>query len=158
MEEIAILQNGLPVFAGESWHEHVEAWRRNADDLEERLWTLGAIASSLTNRYGDRAIPEFASEVAYSPRRIWELAATYKAWEQRDRAHDLSFKHHTIAARSEDPDRAMEKATFGDGRRPLSTRELAEVVKAEDEPGRVEEAGATRTCEACGGTGEVPVD
>lgn len=161
MNEVAILQNGLPVFGGESWESHVEAWKASSENLEERLWTLGAIAASLTNRYGDKAIPEFASEVMYSPRRVWELAATYKAWEMRDRAHDLSLKHHTIAARSEDPDAAIEKAIEGDGslpRKPLSTRQLAELVKAEDEPEAAHKVEATMACPACGGSGEVPVE
>lgn len=153
--EKAARPNTLPTFSGShrSWDEHVNEWRTMAESLEDHLWYLGSIAASITTKYGDRAIPEFAQAVNYSPRRIYEMAATYRAWECRDRAHDLSFKHHTIAARSEDPERVIEAALSSP--KPMSTRELERVVKAEDEPESVEKV-KTRICEACGS--EVPVE
>lgn len=149
MSEIVVMQNGLPSFDAQTYPEHVEAWREVADQLEERLWALGAIAASLTKRYGEKVIPEFASDVNYSARRIWELAATYKAFENRDRAQDLSFKHHTIAARDEDPDKAIEVAIEGDGQRPYSTREFEEARGHRDTPKNTETV--TRiVCPDCG--------
>lgn len=156
MNNIAVLQNGLPAFSGGSFEDHVLAFERVRDEAEEKLWTLGAIAESLTRSYGDRAIPEFASAVNYSASRIYELAATYKAWSGLDRAEDLSFTHHAIAARSEDPESAISRA-LGDSELTRSTRKFAAAVKAEDEPEGVEEVKVTRVCEACGGSGEIPV-
>ncbi len=149
-------ETGLPTFESRDWDSHVAAWREVHDQLEERLWALGAIAASLTRSYGDKAIPAFASEVNYSARRVWELAATYKAWENRDRAHDLSFKHHTIAARAEDPDEAIEMALTSE--KPMSAEDLRVAIKGQQEPRAVEVVATTRPCEACGGTGEVPLD
>lgn len=145
--------NNLPTFRGSSWDEHVNEWRMAAESLEDHLWYLGSIAASLTRKYGDRAIPEFAQAVNYSARRVWEMAATYKAWENRDRAQDLSFKHHTIAARSEDPERVIETALSAP--KPMSTRELERVVKDEGEPENVERA-ETKPCPTCNGDGRVP--
>ncbi len=154
MMDPATRPSDLPYFSGSSWDEHVNEWRTVSESLEDHLWYLGSIAASLTRKYGDRSIPEFAHAVNYSARRVWEMAATYKAWEQRDRAHDLSFKHHTIAARAEDPDAAIDKAlTHEPG--PMSTRELEQALRKEEEPANVEHA-ETRICPACGS--EVPVD
>ena len=148
-----VTRGDLPAF--ETWDDHVNEWITVSKSLEDHLWYLGSIAASITRKYGDKAIPEFAVAVNYSPRRIWELAATYKAWEYRDRAHDLSFKHHTIAARSEDPDGVIEQALSAE--RPMSTRELERVVHEEGEPPDVVRVEAV-TCPRCGGRGEVPVE
>jgi hypothetical protein len=156
MSEVAILQNGLPAFSGGSFEQHVEAFERIRDEAEDKLWTLGAIAESLTRSYGDKAIPDFAAAVNYSASRIYELAATYKAWSGRDRAEDLSFTHHAIAARSEDPEGAIVRA-LGDSELTRSTRKFAAVVKAEDEPEGVVEV-ETRRCPTCEGEGRIPVD
>ena len=123
----------LPTFESSDWQAHVEAWTQVAEQVEERLWMLGAIAESLARHYGDRAIPEFAKDVNYSARRVWELAATYKHWKNRDRAQDLTHKHHTVAARHEDPEEAIEIALAGEPGKPgpLSANKLERVLKGE---------------------------
>lgn len=147
-----IISTNLPVFTGESWDDHVNEWITASKKLEDHLWYLGSIASSITVRYGDRAIPEFAQCVDYSPRRIWELAATYKAWEKCDRAHDLSFKHHTIAAREENPEEAIEIALASPKR--MSSREFESALKGREQQGA--ELVETVDCPACQGSGRVP--
>ena len=87
--------------------------------------------------------------MGYSARRIWELSATYQAWQNRDRAQDLSFKHHTIAARDESPEEAIEVAIRGDGTRPYSTRELEAALGHKDEPKNVETVELV-VCPHCG--------
>ncbi|MCL6437233.1 MAG: hypothetical protein K6T51_01370 [Rubrobacteraceae bacterium] len=140
----------LPVFRGESWEEHVSAWLEVEESMQNHLWALAAIAASVTTRYGEKAIPKFASEVGYSTRRIYELASTYRAWQYRERSQGLSFQHHAVAARAEDPEAAIERAEV-EG---LSTRELAAEVRREKEEGA--EVVEMMPCPTCGGTGEVP--
>lgn len=67
--------------------------------------------------------------------------------EHRKRSQILSFKHHTIAARAEDPDQAIEEAEVEE----MSTRELDRKVSGkEPEP--------MQRCPTCNGRGRVPVE
>jgi hypothetical protein len=140
----------LPVFRGEGWESHVSSALVVREGLEEHLWALAAICASVDRKFGQKSIPRFASEIGYSARRVWELAATYTAWESRERSRNpaLSFQHHAIAARAEEPERAIEEAE-DEG---LSTRQLAARVKKDEEEGRTK----TVVCSACGGRGRVP--
>lgn len=148
--------NGLPVFHGETWEEHVSQALVVKEEIEERLWRLAAIYASLTSRYGEASIPKFASEIGSSARRIYEMAATYKAWESRERSHICSFSHHTIAARETvieaglDPEALIRQAEDEN----LSTRELEQQI-AEYRRVTQNREPETRTCPRCGGSGEV---
>lgn len=159
MSEIAVAveegrPDALPTFEAEDFESHVYAFRQVSEEIEERLWMLAAIAASVSSKYGERSIPDFAQKVGKSPRRIYELAYTYRAWYQRDRAQDLSFKHHTVAARRdpENPERPIERAIQEN----LSANKLEETLIAEEEPQNVEVVHDTRVCPTCNGSGEVP--
>lgn len=155
--DLARLPEGvdLPVFRAESWEEHVETWRALEEVAEDAKWKQAAIAASLTARWGEKGevLSRFASEVGCSARRVYEYAATWKAFASARRSEVLSFHHHTLAARAEDPQRAIEKAEV-EG---LSTRELAEEIRREEEPGEVEVVQKMMVCPTCGGSGEVPL-
>ncbi len=161
-----------PVFKGVEFDEHVESWRQVNDSLEGHLWMLGAIASSFTTNYGSDDVGRFAYEVACSKRYVWQLSKTYEAYNDENctRVQNLSFKHHTVAARSAEPQKALEQA-HDNG---WSTRELEDVVKAEKPKGSakykknrkaekpqegddVEETTETMVlCPCCEGHGVVP--
>jgi hypothetical protein len=149
---------GLPLFDNVAYEAHVEAFKHVHAGIEERLWALGAIVDSLERNYGRQAIPEFAGDVGYSPRRVWELGQTYRAWKERDRAQNLSFRHHTIAARQDDPDWAIEIAltTPTPHGGPLSTREFEEELQQRKEEAYVVEGAEVvtrRECPRCNGEG-----
>lgn len=104
MSELALfVSEDLPVFQGESYEEHVSGWLAVDTSLQGHYWMLGAIAGSLDKRYGDDITGKFASDVRSSRSRIYQYAQTYKTWENYNRLESLSFHHHTMAARSEDP-------------------------------------------------------
>lgn len=132
MNEIALVRDGLPVFHGESYEEHVSTWLEVDSSVQGHYWMLGAVAASLIKRYGEDVTGKFASDVGASRDRIWRYARTYRAWENLQRSNLLSFQHHTIAARSDDPQRALEVAEDEQ----LSTRELEEFVKTGEIPER----------------------
>ena len=137
----------LPVFQGETWEEHVSAWAQVEDEMQDRLWMLAAVAASVTTVYGDQSIGSFAAEVGCSARRVYDYAATYKAWQSRQRSQSLSFHHHTIAARAEEPEKVIEEAEIEE----MSTRELERKVSGkESEP--------MERCPTCNGRGRVPVE
>ena len=134
----------LPRFTAEDWESHVSTALALKESLENHLWHLAAVCASVSTKYGEQSIPRFAGEIGVSARRVYDYAATYSAWESRTRSQILSFKHHTIAARAEDPQRAIEEAEDGQ----LSTRELDDRIK-----GRPSQE--MEKCPACNGRGRV---
>lgn len=132
MSELALVQDELPVFRGQSYEEHVSTWLEVDRSVQGHYWMLGAVAASMVKRYGDDVAGKFASDVGASRDRIWRYARTYRAWENLQRSNFLSFQHHTIAAKSDNPQKALEVAE-SEG---LSTRELEDLVKTGEIPDR----------------------
>ncbi len=123
-------KDGLPVFHGKTFEDHVEAWKYVNESVECRLWALGAIAASLVKKYGDGDVKRFAGEVRLSRTRIYEIADTYRKFEKSERSDILSFHHHTVAAKAKDPVEAIHKAEDGE----WSTRQLDRYVETGIEP------------------------
>jgi hypothetical protein len=121
-----------PVFRGVSYEEHVSTWLEVDSSMQGHLWMLAAIDASLVKRYGEDVTGKFASDVGASRRRVQEYAMTYEEWQKRERSRfsSLSFHHHTIAARAEDPEAALEAAE----EEGFSTRELEEFVTTGKHP------------------------
>ena len=145
-ETLPVPQGDLPTFTAEDWESHVSTALVLKESLENHLWHLAAVCASLTTRYGDESIPKFASEIGYSARRVYDLSATYTAWQFRKRSQSLTFHHHTIAVRAEDPEKAIEEAEDEE----LSTRELESRI-AGKKPEMMEK------CPTCNGRGRIPV-
>ena len=123
----------LPVFQPQSgddadiFDEHVSYWRAHWDDMQDRLWHLAAIAASLESRYGESTVKRFAYEVQCSSSWIYQLARTYRVWQDKQRSQILSFSYHAIAAEASDPVAAIERAELEN----LSTRQLRAEIKGE---------------------------
>lgn len=113
-------RGGLPVFHGKTLDDYVSQWRKIDAATERNLWALAAIAASLVTKYGDGQVREFSETVGVTGSRIYQLAATYRNFENSTRFENLSFKHHTIAARSASPGTAIAIAA----KEGWSTREL----------------------------------
>lgn len=151
---------GLPVFKGEGFDEHVETWRTVDESMQNHLWFLGAIASSLEKKHGEDSAGRFASRVGCSTRRVRQFAYTYREWEKRKALSVLSFHHHTISARDPNPERVLKQAHDNS----WSTRELEQVVKqhrieAGEKKEDIEEEEEHKTvmiCPQCEGNGVVP--
>ncbi len=149
MNDLPALVGDLPVFQSEDYLEHVEMWRALEEAGDDVKWRQAAVAASLTAKWGEKAqvLSQFASEVGCSARRIYEYAATWKAFASARKSEILSFHHHTIAARAEEPEAAIERAEI-EG---LSTRELERDVSGK-EPEPMER------CPTCNGRGRVLVE
>lgn len=125
-------EENLPIFEQESYEEHTSAWITVDQSIEGHRWALGAVAASLTKRYGDDIVGKFASDVQSSKARIWSYAQTYRAFKNSTRVEFLSFRHHTIASRTDDPAQTIELASEYE----LSTRELDHMVHTGELPVR----------------------
>lgn len=130
MNELALTTEELPTFKGTEYEDHVNTWLDVDRSVQGHYWMLGAIAASLVKEYGEDAIGKFAGDVGASKQRIWRYARTYRDWENFQRSNILSFHHHSVAGRSDDPQRAIEVAEDEQ----LSTRELETFVKTGELP------------------------
>lgn len=126
---------GMPTFSGNTFDDHLNAWRQVVGDVELDLWKLGAIASSLVRTHGESDVVKFGKEVGLGKSRIYEIAQTYKAFENSSRSEKLSFKHYTNALPAPDPVAAVKKAeTKG-----WSANQLKRFVETGLEPGEKSE-------------------
>lgn len=123
---------GLPVFLGKTYEEHVDAFQGIDKSVDARLWALAAVAASLKTKYNEQTIQKFAHEVRHSAVYIYELATTYRKFENSTRVEILSFTHHRIAARAKDPQKAINAANDDE----MSTRELEKWIKRQEPPTR----------------------
>lgn len=111
------------------WEEHVNEWQKAATEVQAGLFKLGAIAASLTTRYGERDVQRFAHEVGVSTALIYERASTYKQINtKRVTIHPvLPYTHHKLAAATDRPDYWLNRAE--DER--WSSRQLDAAIKGE---------------------------
>lgn len=142
MSELAINSEQLPVFTATEYEDHVNSWLDVDRDMQDCYWKLAAVAASLVSKYGEDVMGKFGSDVGSSKRRIQEYARTYREWEKRERSRILSFHHHTLAIKADDPQKAIEAAEDEQ----LSTRELEAFVKTGELPNR-EEIAETKEVE-----------
>ncbi len=146
-ETLPAPQGGLPTFKGKDWNEHVETARALIESLDNHRWHLAAVCASVDTKYGEESLSQFASEIGMSTRTVYSYAQTYRGFESRKRSQILSFHHHTIAVRAEDPEKAIEEAEDEE----LSTRELESRISGK-------EAEPMEKCPTCNGRGRIPVD
>lgn len=92
-------QEGLPVFRGTAWEDHVQAWHDAETAATEIRWMQAAICASVATQYGEQSIEKFAVSVGVHPRRIYEYRAVYRlAQEFGARPPNLQFSHFVIAS------------------------------------------------------------
>lgn len=146
----------LPVFQGSSFDEHVESWRSVDGSMQGHLWMLAAIAASLVKKYGEDSTGQFASRVGCSASRVRDYAITYRRWENAERSAILSFSHHQIAGRADDPQKVIEQAEVNE----WSVADVRDVVKERKSETAKEESHVEREvmviCPQCNGNGVVP--
>ncbi len=107
-------RDGLPEFQGETYDEHVEAWRAVNESGQNHLWALASIAASLVGklgRYDKKIVARFAYDVLRSTHHIYRMAKTHTVFKIVDRSTILDFTLHLIAAvYADDPGEAIKQA------------------------------------------------
>lgn len=123
---------GLPVFLGTTFEEHVEVFEGIDKSIDGRKWALAAIAASVKTKYNEQTVINFAHRVRHSAAYIYELAVTYRKFENSPRGEILTFTHHKIAAHSKNPQKAIKAAEDEE----MSTRDLEKWIKQQAPPTR----------------------
>ena len=99
-------------------------------------WTEAAIAYLLRTRMQVPA-KQIASDTGYSGRYVSLLVKTFGSFpEESDRATDLTFSHHQIAAQTSEPSWWIDQACANG----WSVRDMKKAIKGESDPDPVEEA------------------
>ncbi len=107
-----------------------EVYQRVATEVEgqdDSRWEMGRLMAYLLDvrRLKSASI---ASAIGWSSAQVREVAKTFVAFpEDHLRAKDLSWYHHRLAAKTEDPAEWIDKAVMNE----WSTRELADAIKGE---------------------------
>ncbi len=157
------------VYEGEVVEEQAPSWEQLISEWAEgaRLEFAGQLrqaraAASVVRHYGRASMKHFAAEVgcskswAYDLARVWWVYGhLFEDGDFSNRLETRGISHYLKALRAPDPVAMIEEAEDED----LSARQIEERIREREEA----ESGAhekpkTRPCEACGGTGEVPVD
>lgn len=107
--------DGLWEYHGETLQDHIAIWRDIDGKVESAQWAMAAIAASLTTKYGESDIVDFAKAVNRSPGYVWKMARTWKFWADAEKCpqghfSDLTFTHHVRAITHSDPIEAMNVA------------------------------------------------
>ena len=108
----------------DAWEKYANDWRLVHTSAQAHMFMIGAIADSLTRRYGERTVQRFASQVKCSASLIYERAATYRMWRGKAIDPEADYHMHQKAGRmarltGKDPVEVL--ADFED--RKLSTRQ-----------------------------------
>lgn len=135
-------KDGLPVFHGKTYDDHKEAWVHVTESIGCRQWALGAIAASLVKKYGDGAVAQLARDVQISKSWVYDLARTYRAFENSRRVENVSFSHHVAASKSSNPRAAIEKAVDSP-KGQWSVRQLERFIETGLEPGETSDITAS---------------
>ncbi|MHB8927101.1 MAG: HNH endonuclease [Bacillota bacterium] len=111
---------------GHSVDELVQRYLNLVEGEDASKWERGAILVVILDGMKMKP-PGVAGLVGCSPAQVRELAKTYRAFpEEADRAKDLSWFHHRLAANTTEPKAWIEKAVASG----WSTRQMRESIKA----------------------------
>lgn len=137
-----------------SWIDHVSAFIQTEQHVEMSLWIQAAICNSVVTKYGEQSIKEFARDVEKSPRRVWELRQTFRAYPAGPVAPALSFRHHTKTLRAA-PEARREILEYAEDNNLSSSRteEYIEYLEQGEQPENP--TVVERVCEHCGGLGKI---
>lgn len=109
-----------------TWEQDVSVFIQLMEQGEEAIWAQSKWAFHLTGKYGRKTASMLSKEVGVSKAYIRQMVAVAKAFpEPEDRAADLSFTHHKLAALTDDPEKWINLAVANG----WSKRELAEAIK-----------------------------
>lgn len=113
------------------WTDDVQRFIALMDHESASLWAQAEHAREMKVRYGRETARNLSTEVGCSQGYIRELIGTANVFpDPAQRAQDLSFSHHRIAAFTDDPDRWLGMAVA----QQWSVQDLREAVRAAKDP------------------------
>lgn len=113
-----------------SWEEAIQLAVSLEEAVDDCKWRQGEIFAALVDAGATQR--QVASEIGKSGSYVRERIKTWRAFPEEDtRVRDLSWQHHRIAAKTDDPQKWIAKASDNG----WSTRDLERAVKEARSPG-----------------------
>jgi hypothetical protein len=113
------------------WAEDVQRFIDLMSRESASLWAQAEQARTMKLRYGRETARNLATEVGCSRGYIRELIGTANVFpDPAQRAQDLSFSHHRIAAFTDDPERWLSMAI----EQQWSVQDLRDAIRAAKDP------------------------
>lgn len=114
-----------------TWEQDVQQFISFVETEEDAKWRQAEHALDMTRRWGRHTATRLASDVGRSASYIRQLIATAKAFpDPAQRAADLSFSHHRIAAMTRDPEGWIDQAAAHQ----WSVEELRQAIRDARDP------------------------
>ena len=118
MESVPTLvarSDGLYDFQADTIQDHIAVWRTVDSGLDSSRWAMAAVAASLTGKYKEEQVKEFARSVDYSAGYVWKIARAHKFYTDKQKCpsgivEGMSFSHHIRALSHPDPIEALHHA------------------------------------------------
>lgn len=108
------------------WEEYQVLWERLLEVEDSVKWGQALLCAAVETSYGEESIKAFAQDIGMGESTAYRLRRTWLAFPNPDeRFPDLSFGHHAIAARTNDPHYWIEDASLHN----LSVRALERKVR-----------------------------
>jgi hypothetical protein len=132
------------------WEEAVTIGQQLRHVKELSQFAIGDLANRVSREYGETSIGKFAYAIGLEKKTIWEYMRVARQFEKSARIEYLSFKHHQIALRTDNPQAVLKEANDKN----WSTIDLYKAVKERLNPHPPEEHQhqwvSYRKCSVCG--------
>lgn len=108
--DFTFADDGLPIFLGETYEEHSDAWDEVDRSVWDGQWKLAAIAASLETKRGEKTVRDFAYAKKIGASTVRGYARAYRVFGKSGRIPFVPFSLHVLAATAKNPVRALKVA------------------------------------------------
>ena len=92
------------------WDEAVTVGQQLRKLKELSQWAIGDLANRVSREYGTNSIGKFSYAIGLEKKTVWEYMRVSRKYQQSIRIDFLSFRHHQIALRSDEPKTWLKRA------------------------------------------------
>ena len=92
------------------WDEAITVGQQLRKLKELSQWAIGDLANRVAREYGKNSIGKFAYGIGLEKKTVWEYMRVARKYEKSMRIDILSFRHHQVALRSEEPKEWLRQA------------------------------------------------
>jgi hypothetical protein len=92
------------------WDEAVSVGQELRRLKELSQWAIGDLANRVAEEYGSDSIGKYAYAIGLEKKTVWEYMRVARKYKESMRIDFLSFRHHQVALRTDEPDKWLERA------------------------------------------------
>ena len=151
------------------WESAINEWSTGASHVIVGQLRQARAAAAVTRVHGTSSMKKFADEVGASKTTVYDYAKVWWIYGHlfEDGQSSLSVRAESgllnmaqliKMSRAPDPIKRAEEVEDGTSSRAIEAMNQQEREQEHAEDPRAQTVQVTRACEACGGTGEVPVE